>query len=158
MSDVGSPSVDPRLVESEERYRAVIENASDMIQSVRADGSFEFVNRAWREALGYTDEDLETMNVWELIHPDQIEHCQIAFVRAMQGEPINDLQTVFVARDGRAVPIEGSVTSRKLGDEVVATHGFFRDITERLRTQELEERASHQSRPRFLTNQSLFRA
>src|SRR5688572_12298992 len=42
---------DPRLVESEERYRAVIENASDMIQSVRADGTFEFVNPAWLEKL-----------------------------------------------------------------------------------------------------------
>jgi signal transduction histidine kinase len=31
------------------------------------------------------------------------------------------------------------VTSRFFGDTVVATHGFFRDITERLRAQELEE-------------------
>jgi PAS domain S-box-containing protein len=151
---VSNPTpADLRLEESEQRYQAVIENASDMIQSVRPDGSFEFVNRAWRDVLGYTDDDLATMNVWELIHPEQIEHCQIAFVRAMQGEAIDDLQTVFVARDGRPVPIEGSITSRMLGDEVVATHGFFRDITERLRTQELEERAAHlerEERARYL--------
>ncbi len=144
---------DLRLAESEQRYQAVIENASDMIQSVRPDGSFEFVNRAWRESLGYTDEDLATLNIWDLIHPDAVDHCQIAFMRAIQGEPIDDLRTVFVAKDGRAVPIEGSVTSRKVGDEVVATHGFFRDITERLHTQELEERAARlerEERARYL--------
>ena len=62
-------------------------------------------------------------------------------MRAINGEEIPFLETVFVARDGHTVPVEGSVTSRFLGDEVVATHGFFRDITERLRAKELEERA-----------------
>lgn len=52
---------DPRLVESEERYRAVIENASDMIQSVRPDGTFEFVNPAWLEKLGYTDREVDDL-------------------------------------------------------------------------------------------------
>ncbi len=38
------PDVTTRLVESEARYRAFIDNAWDLIQSVRPDGSFEFVN------------------------------------------------------------------------------------------------------------------
>ena len=38
------------------------------------------------------------------------------------------------------IPVEGSVTSRFVDGPVVATHAFFRDITERLRAQELEER------------------
>ena len=35
----GNASADQRLLESEQRYQAVIENASDMIQSVRPDGT-----------------------------------------------------------------------------------------------------------------------
>jgi len=34
------------LKETEERYRDLIESAHDLIQSVRPDGSFVFVNRA----------------------------------------------------------------------------------------------------------------
>jgi PAS domain S-box-containing protein len=147
------PITDPRLVESEARYLAVIENASDMIQSVRPDGTFEFVNGAWRTALGYTDEDLGQMTIWDIIDPDAVEHCMVEFARAIRGEPVEFVATRFVAKDGRKVPVEGSVTSRFLGGEVVATHGFFRDVTLRLRARELEERADQlerEERARYL--------
>ncbi|MDQ3854903.1 MAG: ATP-binding protein [Chloroflexota bacterium] len=153
MSDVKSPTTDLRLVESEQRYQAVIENASDMIQSVRPDGTFEFVNRAWRTALQYTDDDLSHMTVFDIVHPEYLEHCMNDFMRAIAGETVPFLETRFVGKDGRAVPVEGSVTSRFLGDEVVATHGFFRDITERLRARELEERTAQlelEERARYL--------
>ena len=101
MNDDETPVPDPRLVESEQRYQAVIENASDMIQGVRPDGTFEFVNKAWRTTLAYTDDDLARMTIWDIVHPDAVEHCSIFFMRAIRGEPIAFLETVFVARDGR---------------------------------------------------------
>jgi PAS domain S-box-containing protein len=131
---------DPRLVESEQRYRAVIEYASDMIQSVRPDGTFEFVNQAWIKTLGYTPDDLKHMSIWDIIHPDSLEHCQELFMLAVGGAPINYMQAIFLSKDGGAVPVEGNVTSRFMGDTVIATHGFFRDISERLRAEELAER------------------
>ncbi|WP_169743438.1 two-component system sensor histidine kinase NtrB [Knoellia sinensis] len=141
------------LVESEQRYAAVIENASDMIQSVRPDGTFEFVNGAWRRALGWSDAELDEMIIWDLIPPAETPHCQREFGRAMEGHPIPFIETKFIAKDGREVPVEGSVTLRMVGDEVVATHGFFRDVTERLRAEELEERAARlerEERARYL--------
>jgi PAS domain S-box-containing protein len=144
--DEESAAADLRLRESEQRYQAVIENASDMIQSVRPDATFEFVNRAWKTTLGFTDDDLPQMTVWDIIHEDSIEHCQTEFMRLMQGDPIDFFQATFVSKDGRAVPVEGSATSRLLGDEIVATHGFFRDITERLHARELEERTAQLER------------
>ncbi len=140
MTEREASAIDPRLVESEERYRAVIENASDMIQSVRPDGSFEFVNPAWLRAMGYEEDDLAHLNIWDIIHPDSVEHCQVLFTQAIAGLPIGHMQAIFVTKSGEPLPVEGNVTSRKLGDSVVATHGFFRDISERLRAQELEER------------------
>jgi PAS domain S-box-containing protein len=131
---------DPRLVESEQRYRAVIEYASDMIQSVRPDGTFEFVNQAWIKTLGYTPDDLKHMSIWDIIHPDSLAHCQELFMLAVGGAPINYMQAIFLGKDGSAIPVEGNVTSRFMGDTVIATHGFFRDISERLRAEELAER------------------
>jgi len=57
------------LRESEERYRDILDNASDLIQSVDPNGSFLFVNRAWKETLGYTDEEIAGLNVFDVISP-----------------------------------------------------------------------------------------
>src|SRR3954469_23383651 len=97
----GQSADESRLIESEQRYQAVIENASDMIQSVRPDGTFEFVNRAWVSTMGYTAEDLAGMTLWDIIHPDSVDHCQVEFVRAIGGEKLDTFAAKFVAKDGR---------------------------------------------------------
>lgn len=140
---------DPRLVESEERYRTVIENASDMIQSVLPDGTFEFVNKAWHDKLGYRPEEVNQLIIWDIIHPNEIEHCQNLFMIAMQGQSIEDVRTVFVAKDGSAVPVEGSVTTRMVDGQPIASHSFFRDISERLRAEELHARNEQLERERM---------
>lgn len=85
MSLTESPGIDSRLLESEERYRAVIGNASDMIQSVRPDGTFEFVNKAWLDKLGFTREEVTELFVWDIVYPEALEHCQIVFMKAVMG-------------------------------------------------------------------------
>lgn len=153
MSEHVLSDTDLRLLESEERYRGIIDNSSDMIQSVRPDGSFEFVNQSWKDKLGYTEADLEGHIVWDFIHPDALDHCQLLFAGAMDGSPIPMMETVFLTKDGRGIPVEGSVASRMMGDKVIATHGIFRDISERLRAQELERRnvqLEHEQQARYL--------
>ncbi len=133
-------AVDPRLSESEARYQAVIENASDMIQSIRPDGTFEFVNRAWHRTLGFDEAELPGLNVWDIIHPESREHCEIAFSKALRGESVDYVRATFQSKDGRRIPVEGSAAARMLDGVVIATHGFFRDISERERAEELARR------------------
>ncbi len=137
MSEVVQHSPDSRLQESEQRYRDVIEGASDLIQSIRPDGTFEFVNRAWFEKLGYTEEELDGLTIWDVIHPSSINECQVHFAQVMQGQDLQDIRVVFRTKSGEAVPSEGSAHSRFLDGELIATHGFFRDITERLNMERL---------------------
>ncbi len=138
-----------RLDESERRYRDYIENASDMIQSVRADGRFEFVNPAWRRKLGYTEEEVPALTIWDIIHDSSVEHCQAFLVLVMGGQKLEEVSAVFKTKDGEPVPVEGDATPRIVDGKVVATHSFFRDIRERLRTQELEERNAKLERDRI---------
>jgi PAS domain S-box-containing protein len=129
------------LRESEERYRAVIEGAHDMIQSVALDGSINFVNQAWLDALGYSKADLPKLNLAKVIHPDCLPHCQELFARVLKGEPVHNVQTTFLTKDGREILVEGNAAPRYIGDKVVATQGIFRDITERKRMeQQLQEK------------------
>jgi len=119
------------LQESEERYHDLIENTLDMVQSVKLDGDFIFVNRAWLETLGYTKAELPDLNLFNIIHPESLAHCQELFAKVMRGESVQNVQTTFIAKDGRKVPVEGNAAPRYVGSDVVATQGIFRDITER---------------------------
>ena len=108
----------------------MLENASDMIQSVKLNGEFEYVNSSWLETLGYSLEEVSGMNVFDIIHPDHQSHCKELFSKVIKGESARDIRTVFVAKDGRKVYVEGNTFSRFLEGKVIATHGFFHEINE----------------------------
>src|SRR5213078_386310 len=96
-----------QLRESEERYRDLFENASDLVHSVAADGSFVYVNGAWREALGYSAEEVSRLRIFDIVHPDYVAHCKELFSRVMAGERLEQMEVTFVAKDGRALEVEG---------------------------------------------------
>jgi PAS domain S-box-containing protein len=124
------------LRESEERYRDLFENANDLIQSVGIDGRFIYVNRAWREKLGYSEEEVAALDLWDIIHPDCISSCQQIFQKVLSGETIDKIEAVFITKDGRPVTVEGNVNCRAIGDKSVATRAIFRDVTERRQAEE----------------------
>lgn len=119
------------LRESEERYRDLFENADDLIQSVGADGRFGYVNRKWKDVLGYKEQEIPSLTFLDIVHPDEQHHCLELFGRVMRGENLSDINTAFIAKDGRKVMIEGSTTPRIVNGRVLSTRGIFRDVTER---------------------------
>ncbi len=130
-----------QLRESEERYRNLFESTHDMIQSVAPDGRFVFVNQAWLETMGYTEAELPDLNLFQIVHPESLPHCQEMYSKITAGEQINDIQATFVAKDGRSVMVEGNATGRYVSGKLVATQGIFRDITERKRmVEQLKQR------------------
>ena len=117
------------LSESEERYRDLFENATDLIQSVDPDGRFHYVNRAWKQAMGYSDEELRSLTLWDVLDPAEEEHCRRIMNDLLDGRSIGMIHTAFRAKDGRKVRLEGTSGVRLKNGRVVATRSIFRDIT-----------------------------
>ena len=119
------------LERAEARYATLFQTTRDLIQSVRLDGSFEFVNPAWLRTLGYGESDLPGLHFQDVIHPDQQDHCRECLAEVLAGKPLEEVETIFVTRDGQPVVVEGSVTPYLEDGEIVALQGLFRDVTER---------------------------
>ncbi|PCJ85990.1 MAG: hypothetical protein COA57_06895 [Flavobacteriales bacterium] len=124
------------LRQSEERYRDLFENASDMIQSADAKGNILYVNKAWKETLGYLDKDLKNKNIFEMIHPDSLNHSMMAFEKIAKGENINDLEVEFKTKSGRKILARGNVSSKFENGKFISSRGIFRDITERKKAED----------------------
>ena len=101
--------LEKRLKESEEEYRDLFENANDLIQSASPDGRLIHVNRKWKEILGYGEEDLATLNLWDIIHVDSRAHCEELFQRVLSGEEVNDIEAAFVTKDGKVIAVHTSL-------------------------------------------------
>jgi PAS domain S-box-containing protein len=128
--------------EGEERYRDLFEHAHDLIQSVAPDGSIMYVNRAWRETLGYSEGEIPGLSLFDVIHPDSLEHCMEMFRHVLAGETVGRVEATFVTKDGRPVAVEGGVSCRFRNSHPVATRGIFRDVTERKQAEERLRRLS----------------
>lgn len=120
------------LQESEERLQDFLENAHDLIQSVDPDGKFIYVNQAWKKVLGYTDEDLETLNLFQILDPSCRKRCRRDFSRIFRGETLPVLEVDFIASDGRIVKCSGSGNLWSKEGESTAARSIFRNITEQL--------------------------
>lgn len=120
-----------RLLKSEELYRDLFENVNDFIQMVNIDGKFIHVNNAWRNALGYTEEEVKEISIWDIIHPTQVKHCQIMFKELFNGEKLPKVETIFVTKNGEEINVEGNVNLKFVDGNPYATRGIFRDITKR---------------------------
>lgn len=125
------------LRESESKYRDLFESSLDLIQSVDREGKFLFYNNAWAQKLGYTAEDLKEKTIFSIIDPEQMDHCMPIFQQVFAGESVMDIQVVFLTKNGDRLELEGNVVPRVENGEVIATHAFLRDVTERNFKEEL---------------------
>jgi two-component system cell cycle sensor histidine kinase/response regulator CckA len=132
------------LRESEERFRRLAENASDIIfrHRIRPDPGFEYVSPAVQDVLGYTPAELyaDPELVEKLVDP-----ADMARLVAL-GDSATLLRAPHVARvgrrDGRAAWIELRLTPvYDRSGAFVAVEGIARDVTESRETDEQLRRA-----------------
>jgi circadian clock protein KaiC len=119
------------LKESEEKFRDLFENANDLIQSADVNGRFIYVNKKWLMTLGYTEDEVKSLTITDILRKDQIPHCMEIINEVRNGKSFEKVETVFMSKNGREIYVEGGANAKFKDGKFIATRGFFRDITER---------------------------
>ena len=131
--------------QSEERFRALIQNSSDVVAIVGADGVSRYVSPVVERVLGYTPENGLGRSVLRppLMHPDDADRVRDVFAGLMR-RPGAEATVDFRLRhaDGRWVQVEATTKNLLADPSIGGIVVNYRDITER-RT--LEERLRHQA-------------
>lgn len=123
--------------ETEERYRDLFDNASDMIHFVTPEGKLLYVNPAWKRTLGYNDEELAGESLYFFICSKDRERFRAYRNRILEGQPNNDpIQISFLTKDNREIIAEGIVSVKSKNDSPEYTRGIFKDVTRRVQNEE----------------------
>lgn len=129
--------------ESEHRFRALLNNATDLIAIVAADGTVRYVSPSHQVILGYVPENLIGRNAFDFVHPDEVANLLEQFREStMRSCKTEAIEYRFRHADGGFRVLEA--IGRNLCDDS-AVAGIVvnsRDITARKRVEEAAREAS----------------
>jgi two-component system cell cycle sensor histidine kinase/response regulator CckA len=132
---------DRELRESEERYRDLFDNASDLVCMAAPDGALLYVNKAWQEGTGYSADEIDRMQLVDIVHPDSLGHYHAVMERVLAGERLDHVELVFVLKSGGSITVEGNLSCTFKDGQPSVVRGIYRDVTERKRVEEQLRRA-----------------
>jgi two-component system cell cycle sensor histidine kinase/response regulator CckA len=123
------------LVRREEKFAALIENASDMITVVDAQGMIDFVSPSVERILGYRPDELIGTNALHLVHPEDVSAAADGIARAVESSAPVSVELRFRHRDGtyRYLQAIGKNVPRVKNGFIVINS---RDITESRKLQQ----------------------
>lgn len=127
--------VEAALVESEERYRLVVENALDVIGIVQED-RFRFINRRATELLGYSKKEFMTRPFWEFVYPEDKAMVLDYYGKRITGQdtPVTYSFRVL-GKEGDVRWVETIAISIEY-ERRPAVLSFLKDITDRKKAEE----------------------
>jgi diguanylate cyclase (GGDEF)-like protein/PAS domain S-box-containing protein len=124
------------LRDSAARFRALVQNSSHMVIVLDASGGITYASPAFRRMLGYREEARVGQNVFELVHPDDVQGVRSRFGEHLAGlSQSASFEFRFLAADGSWRHIE-ALANNLLDDPAVGGVVFnCRDVTERKRAE-----------------------
>ena len=145
ISDV--KKVEKALEQNELKFRSILANMSDIVWIVDENVNIKFETPSSCQILGYSENELNEVNMWDLVHPDDKEHSIREFNEVLSGT--NKLvPTVFrlLHKDGTYTWHEAVANNLLDVDPINGIIITSRDITARIES----EKELQKSNERFI--------
>jgi PAS domain S-box-containing protein len=122
---------------NEERFRALVENSSDALMLVDAEGRMTYLSPSWMRILGWTSADMLRQSIFDVVHPDDrpLVGARMADTLADPSKTIVE-HVRFHHADGSWRVMEAVGVNHLAEPSVASIVVNARDITERRRLEE----------------------
>jgi diguanylate cyclase (GGDEF)-like protein/PAS domain S-box-containing protein len=125
--------VEEQLRKGEQRFRAVVQNASDMVTVTDVDGTITYTTPSVQRVLGYAPNELIGTQTRDLMHPDDVERVeQVVAEQFVSGATEQPVQYRVRHRNGSWRIVEGTITNMLDEPGINGIIRTNRDITERI--------------------------
>lgn len=89
-----------KVIERAQARRLTWQLSPDLLGALNANGYFETSNPAWQTILGWSEEEVSSMSIFELLHPDDVEHTRAGFELTLVGQPAIRFENRYRCKDG----------------------------------------------------------
>ena len=72
----------------------------DLLGALNSKGHFETSNPAWATVLGWSEAEVASMSIFDLLHPDDLEHTRAGFELTQAGQPAIRFVNRYRCKDG----------------------------------------------------------
>jgi len=137
-----------RILQDEENYKLLVENAADVIYTLSQDGIILSVNDAAFRITGWSKEEFVGKHFVDFVHPDSIEFAIEKFNEFLKINSTDEYQLKFITKEGGFVLGSIKTTIFRTNKSEKIFIGFIRDITKQYELQEklaILSKASNQS-------------
>lgn len=124
------------LRKSESLYHDLVETSQNLIWQCDDQGRFKYVNPAWKDALGYSSDEMIGKSFFEFQPPEYAAKDCIQFDKLRSGGKIRGHETCMLRKDKREITLVINANPIKDSDgKVCGIRGTAFDITETKRLQ-----------------------
>ncbi|MGD0274630.1 MAG: PAS domain S-box protein [Syntrophales bacterium] len=117
------------MSKSEQKYRALLDNAADAVLIAHKDGYIIDTNPKARELLGYSKKEFWGLHFTKLYLPKDSQRAKEAFERIIHQKRSRISDAHVLKKDGQIIDADINGSCFKAGDDILVT-GIFRDMTE----------------------------
>jgi PAS domain S-box-containing protein len=89
-----------RVVERAQARSLTWQLSPDLLGALNSEGYFETSNPAWKAVLGWSEAEVAGMSIFELLHPDDLEHTRAGFELTQVGQPAIRFANRYRCKDG----------------------------------------------------------
>ena len=123
------------LRDSNEKMRELFENASDLIVAFKPEGNISYVNESWKNALGYNDEEINTLTFKDILTEDSQVSTQEYLDKIAKGDKLENLETKFLTKSKKQIYVIGSINCKSQNGKTIEYRGIFYDNTYKVRAE-----------------------
>lgn len=136
-----------KLRESEEKYRRLVENATDIIYRTDGEGKFIYVNPVSLMIFGYTEDEFRQKHYLDLFHPDfRNKARQFYATQFFNGQYTSYLEFPAVDKDGKQFWLGQNVQPLMENGQIFGFQAVARDITKRVLAEEAKRQSDEKLR------------
>ncbi len=123
------------LSSKEKQLSSIINNISDVIFQLSADGKYSYISNNILSVGGYSSHEIVGKEFSQFVPKQERSRVQILLQKILGGQPVSNFRIEFLKKNGKSITIDINGTPLTKDKEIIGVQGLIRDVTESVHTE-----------------------